>query len=186
MTDYQAVPADDEAALAQRDQQSAPTWRTRYLELARGDDFLGVQTYSPARGSGPDGVLGPEDGVPVLPMGYEYYPESLANCLAPGVGGHRRRACRWTSPRTASAPTTTPSASPTCAPPSRACRPCWPRASTCGSYTYWSLLDNFEWAFGYRPRFGIVAVDRATQRRTVKPSGEWLGRIARANSLAGA
>ena len=48
-------------------------------------------------------------------------------------------------------------------------------------YTYWSCLDNFEWAFGYGPRFGIVDVDRATQRRTVKPSGEWLGQIARAN-----
>ena len=37
-------------------------------------------------------------------------------------------------------------------------------------YLYWSLLDNFEWAFGYRPTFGLVAVDRATQDRTVKPS----------------
>ena len=50
-------------------------------------------------------------------------------------------------------------------------------------YTYWSLLDNFEWCFGYRPRFGIIDVDRATQRRIVKPSGEWLGRVARANAL---
>ena len=52
-----------------------------------------------------------------------------------------------------------------------------------GGYTYWSLMDNFEWAFGYRPRFGIIEVDRPTQRRTVKPSGEWLGRVARANAL---
>jgi beta-glucosidase len=50
-------------------------------------------------------------------------------------------------------------------------------------YTYWSLMDNFEWAFGYRPRFGIIEVDRATQRRTVKPSGEWLSGIVRANAL---
>lgn len=41
------------------------------------------------------------------------------------------------------------------------------------SYHAWSLYDNFEWASGYRPRFGIVHVDFATQRRTLKASGEW-------------
>ena len=50
-------------------------------------------------------------------------------------------------------------------------------------YTYWSLLDNFEWAHGYRPTFGMVAVDRTTQVRTPKPSAAWLGQIARANRL---
>jgi beta-glucosidase len=48
-------------------------------------------------------------------------------------------------------------------------------------YFHWSLLDNFEWLFGYGPKFGLIAVDRKTQRRTVKPSAEWLGRIARNN-----
>jgi beta-glucosidase len=52
-------------------------------------------------------------------------------------------------------------------------------------YTYWSLLDNFEWAFGYRPRFGLVACDRTTFERTPKPSAAWLGAIARANALEG-
>jgi beta-glucosidase len=52
-------------------------------------------------------------------------------------------------------------------------------------YTYWSLLDNFEWAFGYRPRFGLVSVDRSTFERTPKPSAAWLGDIARANALPG-
>jgi beta-glucosidase len=40
-------------------------------------------------------------------------------------------------------------------------------------YFVWSLLDNFEWALGYSARFGIVHVDFATQRRTVKASGRW-------------
>ncbi len=50
-------------------------------------------------------------------------------------------------------------------------------------YFAWSLLDNFEWLSGFTPKFGIVAVDLATQRRTVKPSGVMLGNIARNNSL---
>ena len=50
-------------------------------------------------------------------------------------------------------------------------------------YIYWSLLDNFEWALGYRPTFGLVAVDRDTQARTAKPSATWLGQVARANAL---
>ena len=50
-------------------------------------------------------------------------------------------------------------------------------------YIYWSLLDNFEWILGYRPTFGLVAVDRVTQARTVKPSAGWLGNIARVNAL---
>jgi beta-glucosidase len=40
-------------------------------------------------------------------------------------------------------------------------------------YFAWSLLDNFEWAFGYAKRFGIVHVDYPTQRRTLKDSALW-------------
>lgn len=50
-------------------------------------------------------------------------------------------------------------------------------------YTHWSLLDNFEWIFGYGPRYGIVSVDRETFARTPKPSASILGAIARRNAL---
>ncbi len=40
-------------------------------------------------------------------------------------------------------------------------------------YFVWTFLDNFEWAEGYRPRFGLVHIDFATQKRTIKSSGLW-------------
>jgi beta-glucosidase len=51
------------------------------------------------------------------------------------------------------------------------------------TYLYWSLLDNFEWALGYAPTFGLVAFDRETFARHPKPSLSWLGRVARARTL---
>jgi beta-glucosidase len=50
-------------------------------------------------------------------------------------------------------------------------------------YFHWSLLDNFEWADGYEPRFGLVAVDYATQTRTPRPSAAEYARIARERSI---
>ena len=42
-------------------------------------------------------------------------------------------------------------------------------------YFVWTLLDNFEWAEGFHPRFGLVHVDFKTQQRTIKASGKWYG-----------
>ena len=47
-------------------------------------------------------------------------------------------------------------------------------------YFVWSLMDNWEWAWGYSRRFGIVHVDYATQKRTVKRSGRWVAEFLRA------
>ena len=80
----------------------------QFLEAARGDDFIGVQAYSRTR-IGLDGLLGPEDGVEVVPsMGYEYWPQSLEVAIRHATETGRRRC---TSPRTASATTTTPAGS---------------------------------------------------------------------------
>ncbi|HSK52787.1 MAG TPA: GH1 family beta-glucosidase [Clostridia bacterium] len=48
-------------------------------------------------------------------------------------------------------------------------------------YFVWSWMDNFEWGFGYRPRFGIVHVDFETQARTLKDSARWYAEVIRTN-----
>jgi beta-glucosidase len=50
-------------------------------------------------------------------------------------------------------------------------------------YFHWTNTDNFEWARGYQAHFGLIAVDRVTLERTVKPSGRLYSRIAKANGL---
>jgi len=50
-------------------------------------------------------------------------------------------------------------------------------------YVHWSLLDNFEWIFGYRVHYGLHAVDPLTFVRTPKPSARVFGAIAGANSI---
>ena len=48
-------------------------------------------------------------------------------------------------------------------------------------YFAWSLLDNFEWSWGYSKRFGITYVDYATQRRVLKDSARWYAEVIRRN-----
>jgi beta-glucosidase len=50
-------------------------------------------------------------------------------------------------------------------------------------YFIWSLLDNFEWAYGYCMRFGLVYVDFETQKRTIKESGRWFAQVIQDNRL---
>src|SRR5690606_5634884 len=137
MTDYQAVEGGEQRLAEMRAEMEDV-----FLDATEGDDFLGVQTYSRMR-IGPDGVLGPEEGVPVLDMGYEYWPASLEACL--------RRAWDHTGGRvpllvTENGIGTTDDDQ----------RIAYVREALSGvlraladgvdvrGYTYWSLLDNFE------------------------------------------
>jgi beta-glucosidase len=49
-------------------------------------------------------------------------------------------------------------------------------------YIAWTAFDNYEWVFGYGPKFGLIAVDRQTQERTPKASAHWLGRQAQVHA----
>jgi beta-glucosidase len=153
-----------------------------FLEAARGDDFIGVQTYTRIR-VGPAGRLGPEDGVETTLMGYEFWPESLEATI--------RRA--WE--KTGHVPVLVTENGIAVADDRRRIE--YVRRALqgvlrairdgidVGAYLYWSAFDNFEWAFGYEPTFGLIEVDRVTQQRTVKPSGRWLGDLARHNGSTG-
>lgn len=50
-------------------------------------------------------------------------------------------------------------------------------------YFVWSLMDNFEWAFGYKMRFGLIYVDYATQQRIPKASAWWYSRVIEAGAV---
>ncbi len=176
MSDYQAVDGGE----SKRD-HIRHYMEDEFLHATTGDDFIGVQTYSRTR-VGPDGDLGNEDGVPVLPMGYEFWPQSLEATL--------RRAWEVTGGEVPLLVTENGIGTD-----DDEQRITYVRAALEGvlravadgidvrGYTYWSLLDNFEWAYGYGPRFGLVSVDRETFARTPKPSARWLGDVAKANAL---
>jgi len=175
MQDMQAVDGGE----AFRDAERRDT-EDCFLEAARGDDFVGVQTYTRLL-FGPDGMRGPQPGVPTTQMGYEFWPESLEATI--------RRA--WDVTRHVPIVVTENGLATTndrerVAYVERALQgvlACLADGLDVRGYFYWSLLDNFEWVFGYRPVFGLVSVDRTTQARTVKPSARWLGDVARANRL---
>ncbi|MFN2350342.1 MAG: GH1 family beta-glucosidase [Kiritimatiellia bacterium] len=52
-------------------------------------------------------------------------------------------------------------------------------------YFHWSLMDNFEWAHGYRERFGLIYVDYSNQRRILKDSAHWYAGVVARNGLPG-
>jgi beta-glucosidase len=167
MSDYQAVDGGESKV-----EQIRRGMEDVFFAGTTGDDFVGVQTYSRTR-VGPDGVLPNEPGVPELIMGYEYYPQSLRTggevpilVTENGIGTDDD-AQRIAYVRTAL----------------DGVLACLADGIDVRGYTYWSLLDNFEWAYGYGPRFGIVDCDRTTFARSPKDSARWLGRVARANAL---
>jgi beta-glucosidase len=149
-----------------------------FLEAASGDDFVGVQTYSRTR-IGPKGRLRPEEGAELTQMGYEFWPEALEATIR-----HASEVARVPIIVTENGIGTLDDTrriayvDRALAGVSR----CIAGRVEVGGYYYWSMLDNYEWILGYGPKFGLVAVDRETQVRTLKPSAEWLGNIARANA----
>jgi beta-glucosidase len=150
-----------------------------FLQAARADDFIGVQCYTRQR-FGPRGPLPADGGAEFTQMGYEFWPEAAEATIR-----HASRVAQVPIIMTENGIATADD-SRRIAYVERVLAGighCLRDGIDVRGYFYWSLLDNFEWLFGYAPRFGLIAVDRKTQRRTVKPSAEWLGRIAHNNEM---
>jgi beta-glucosidase len=154
-------------------------WEDRYLEPARDDDFVGVQSYT-SQVVDEDGIVAHPEQPDNTLMGWAYRPDALGiavrhardvvgdvpvlvteNGIA--IGDDERRVA-YTSAALGHL------------------RDAMDDGVDVRGYLHWSLLDNFEWG-RWEPTFGLVAVDRTTFERRPKPSLAWLGGIARANAI---
>jgi beta-glucosidase len=163
MQEYESLPGGEDALNAMRDEME-----DKYLRALEGDDYIGVQCYTKMV-VGPDGVDFDSPGERTQ-MGYLFWPHCVEHTV--------RRAASFSS------------------------LPIYVTENGIGTddddqrvryltgalqgihqvltegldvrgYFQWSLLDNFEWSFGYRPKFGIVSVEPITFERIPKPSAEW-------------
>ena len=175
LPDFQPLPGGEDVCA-----QAVRVAQLDWLDVSRDDDFVGVQTYTRDR-FGPDGVVAPGDDVARTQTGWEVYPEALAASVrraweragVPVLVTENGMAtaddeARWASTEAAL----------------RGLAGAIADGVDVRGYLHWSFLDNFEWMSGYEMTFGLVAVDRTTFARTVKPSARRLGAVARANALA--
>jgi beta-glucosidase len=165
--DFQALDGGEANAAKEWDDELL-----HYLPYIEHDDFLGVQCYT-RKLIGPDGVVQPSADAPRTQMGYEDYPPAIGNVIrkvsesfkgdliitengiATSDDARRVEFIRdaFNSVKEAIAD-----------------------GVPVKGYMYWSLLDNFEWQLGFEKTFGLIAVDRKTQRRIPKESLYFLAR----------
>jgi beta-glucosidase len=169
MQEYEALPGFEERLRTFREEME-----DKYLLSLRDDDYVGVQCYTKLI-VGPDGVVTDPEGE-VTDMGYLFWPQcveytvrraaELSNIpiivTENGIGtADDLQRIRYLDEAL------------------QGVRHLLDDGLDVRGYFQWSLLDNFEWTFGYRPQFGIVEVDRTTFARTLKPSAQWFADATR-------
>jgi len=161
-----------------RDRKRAEVYE-RWLELAKDDDFIGVQNYERIPYDGL-GQVPPPEGAEVNQMGSEIEPLSLGGSV------------RYAHEATGRPVLVTEHGMSTADDRQRAA---FIEPSLAGlldvmaegvpvlGYCHWTLLDNFEWVFGYGHQLGLHEVDRETFERTPKPSAGVYAAIAKAHAV---
>ncbi|WP_345667596.1 GH1 family beta-glucosidase [Streptomyces similanensis] len=157
-------------------------------------DWLGLNYYFPAHiaddptGPAPHARSVRRPDVPRTGMDWEIDPSGIETLLLRLTDEYRARKLYVTENGSAFPDTVGPDG--TVEDPERqdylvrhlaACASATRQGAPLAGYFAWSLLDNFEWAYGYDKRFGLVHVDYATQQRTVKGSGHRYAGIVRAH-----
>ena len=165
--DIQTIDGGDELAKKEWDDEF-----THYIPYIKDDDFFGLQNYTRSQ-IGPDGIAPVPEGAETTQMDYEFYPEALEHVIRrvaaemPGVPIMVTENGIATSDDTRRVEFISRATDGVAS--------CLADGIDIIGYMYWSLLDNFEWQKGFSMTFGLIAVDRATQTRTPKPSLEFLG-----------
>ncbi|MBQ2706610.1 MAG: family 1 glycosylhydrolase [Agathobacter sp.] len=172
--DIQAVEGGEEVAAKEWVEEF-----THYLPYIKEDDFFGLQNYTRSL-IGADGIMPVPEGAEVTQMDYEFYPEALEHVI-------RRADEEFKNAGRADMPIMVTENGIATSDDSR--RVAFIEKATDGvatckkdgipviGYMYWSLMDNFEWQKGYSMTFGLIEVDRMTQKRIAKPSLGFLGNI---------
>ena len=144
---------------------------SHYLPYIAEDDFLGVQSYTRQCFDEKGNKYTPE-GVELTQMGYEFYPQAIANVVR-AVAKEFKGNLIVTENGVATADDSR--------------RQEYIKEATAGlqaciadgiplkGYLHWSLMDNFEWQKGFSMQFGLIAVDRSNMKRTPKESLSLLG-----------
>ena len=161
---------------------AAAKWQSyfsQYLPMIEEDDFFGLQNYT-REVYGPNGQVQPDKEAELTQMGYEFYPEGLSNVV-------RKVA------QSISIPIIITEHGIATENDSRrvefirkglaGLQSCLEDGIDIRGYLHWSTFDNYEWNSGYTKQFGLIEVDRTTQKRKVKESARFLGQIAKSSSL---
>lgn len=174
LPDIQAVEGGEE--------QAAKVWHDyfgQFKSVVERDDFIGVQNYT-REIYGTQGQVPVAEGTEVTAMGYEYYPEALAGTIRnvakeldiPVMVTEHGIATNDDNRRVEFIQRGL-----------KGLHSCIEDGIQVLGYLYWSTFDNYEWTFGYEPKFGVIGVNRDTQERQVKESGHVLGDISKNNAL---
>ncbi|MGC5529560.1 glycoside hydrolase family 1 protein [Streptomyces sp. SR-10] len=171
---YQALPGAEDVTAAYRHPREDV-----FIEAARGDDWIGVQSYTRTR-IGPDGPIPTADDVERTLTTWEYYPRAIGEAL------------RHTAAVVGDVPLIVTENGIATADDSRRVDYYAGALDEVASaladgidirgYLAWSALDNYEWGT-YKATFGLIAIDWETFERTPRDSAKWLGSLGRTREL---